>query len=59
MSQGHLEEERPYWGASQPIGEENPYTSVVAEPNHGTGSCLITWILDTSKINFSSGIFLI
>jgi hypothetical protein len=55
----HVDDEHPYWGASQPLGEENPYTNVVAEPNHGDGSCLITWVLDVSKVDFSCSDFLI
>ena len=41
------------------LGEENPFTSVVAEPKHSDGSCFISWILDISKIDFKCSDFLI
>ena len=41
------------------LGEENPFTSVVAEPDHASGACLVTWILDIAGLDFSCSDFLI
>ena len=41
------------------LGEENPFTSVIAEPDHAAAACLITWILDISDIDVSCSDFMI
>ena len=41
------------------LGEENPFTKVIAEPGHATGSCLVTWTLDISAVDVTCSDFLV
>ena len=41
------------------LNDTNPFNEVIVSPNHGDGSALVEWTLDTSKIDRSCSDFLV